>query len=704
MVCWRVMQEPLINNAILVDAAGSGRSLAFVDITPRRRSQLAQLGIVTTLDLLNWLPRRYERFHHGLPVTQIKVGQMVTVQGMVVQTRLHRRRPMRFEALLEDASGRCVLTWFNRRDLADKIKPETLLHAAGKAGIYKGRIQLVQPEIKIVEKMQPALSSDGIEPVYPASADVSKRFIADLLVQHLEECLADVVEWFSEAHLSQRHLMPLRQAYRQLHRPVAMPEIVRAQRTIAYHEIILFQLALEIRRYHQKHSIVAEKLRTDNLVDQRIRALIPFDLTPAQNRVIAELRQDLSQVEPMNRLLQGDVGSGKTVVALYAMLMAVAAGKQAALLAPTELLAEQHYESISQLLSNSRVQIELLTAGVTAAKRADILTRLASGELHMVIGTHALLGNPVEFGHLSLLVVDEQHKFGVHQRAMLRHRYANVHTLVMTATPIPRTLAMTWFGDLDVSTIDGLPPGRHPVSTRKVTGAQLPDVYQYMQQQIRDGRQVYVVAPAIDEGVSELDNVNEVLGDLARHLPAEVRIEPLHSRLSAEQRRRTMDQFRAGRIHMLVSTTIIEVGVDVPNATVMLVRQAERFGLAQLHQLRGRIGRSSLKSVCILCSDDDSDEAKARLDALVKNASGFRVAEEDLRIRGMGEMVGTRQSGMPEFLFPDFLLEIPFLQMTRRDAAAVVGADPHLIAHENIRLRHEVYRRYEATLLLADVA
>ncbi len=698
------MQDAPIENPVTAEPPVGGRALAFAGLTPRRRSQLAQLGIITTLDLLNWLPRRYEQFQNGLPITQIKAGQMVTVQGMVVQTRLHRRRPMRFEALLEDASGRCVLTWFNRRDLADKIKPETLLHAAGKAGTYKGRIQLVQPEIKLVEKIEAVPPRDGIEPVYPASADLSKRFIADLVAQHLEECLADIVEWFSEAYLLERHLMPLRQAYRRLHQPTSTPEIVRAQRTIAYHEIILFQLALEIRRYHQKHSTVAEKLRTDDRVDQRIRALIPFELTPAQNRVIADLRRDLSHRDPMNRLLQGDVGSGKTVVALYAMLMAVAAGKQTALLAPTELLAEQHFESISHLLSGSRVQVELLTAGAAPAKRADIIARLKSGELHLVIGTHALLSDPVEFGHLALLVVDEQHKFGVQQRAMLRHRQANVHTLVMTATPIPRTLAMTYFGDLDVSIIDGLPPGRHPVITRKVTSEQLPEVYQYMQQQIRDGRQVYVVAPAIEDGVSELDSVTAVLTDLTRHLPTDIRVEPMHSRLAAEQRHQTMDQFRAGHIHVLVSTTIIEVGVDVPNATIMLIRQAERFGLAQLHQLRGRIGRSNLKSVCILCSDDDSDEAKARLDALVKNASGFRVAEEDLRLRGMGEMVGTRQSGMPEFLFPDFLLEIPFLQMTRRDAAVVIAADPHLIAPENARLRHEVYRRYESTLLLADVA
>ena len=498
--------------------------------------------------------------------------------------------------------------------------------------------------------------------------------------------------------------MPLRQAYRQLHKPSTLGDITRAQRTIAYHEIILFQLALEIRRYHQKHSVTAERLRTDDRVDERIRALIPFELTAAQKRVIAELRADLARQEPMNRLLQGDVGSGKTVVALYAMLMAVAAGKQAALLAPTEILAEQHFYSISNLLAKSRVQVELLTAGTLAAKRADILARLASGELHMIVGTHSLLGDPVEFRHLALLVVDEQHKFGVEQRAMLRHRQANVHTLVMTATPIPRTLAMTYFGDLDVSIIDGLPPGRCPIATRKITSRQLPEVYRYMEQQLNAGRQAYVVAPAIEEGVKELDNVNAVLTDMAAHLPANVRMQPLHSRLTAEERRQTMERFRSGDIDVLVSTTIIEVGVDVPNATLMLIRQAERFGLAQLHQLRGRIGRSNLKSLCILSSDDDSDEAQARLNAMVKNSSGFRVAEEDLRLRGMGQMVGTRQSGMPEFLFPDFLMEIPFLQMTRRDAAAVILTDPHLIAPEHARLRHEVYRRYESTLLLADVA
>jgi ATP-dependent DNA helicase RecG len=698
------MQQPAVKTATSTDTPDGGRPLTFDGLTPYRRTQLAKLGIFTTLDLLNWLPRRYEEFQAGIAIDQIKPGQRVSVEGMVIQTRLHRRRPMRFEVLLEDRTGRCVLTWFNRRDLADKIKPETLLQASGKAGLYKGRLQLTQPDFKLLDKLESALPSDGIEPVYPATADVSKRFIAELVARHLDECLEDVVEWFTPEHLAQRHLVPLRQAYRQLHKPGSMVDITRAQRTIAYHEIILFQLALELRRYHQKHSVTAEPLRTDDRVDERIRALIPFELTVAQNRVIAELRRDLARREPMNRLLQGDVGSGKTVVALYAMLMAVAAGKQAALLAPTEILAEQHYYSITNLLAKSRVQVELLTAGVPAAKRADVLEKLSGGDLHLIVGTHALLSEPVEFKHLALLVVDEQHKFGVEQRAMLRHRQANVHTLVMTATPIPRTLAMTYFGDLDVSIIDGLPPGRHPIATRKVTGRQLPEVYAYIQQQLQAGRQAYVVAPAIEEGVQELDNVNAVLADMATHLPPNVRIEPLHSRLTADQRRQTMERFRSGEIHVLVSTTIIEVGVDVPNATIMLIRQAERFGLAQLHQLRGRIGRSNLKSVCILCSDDDSEEAQARLDAMVKNGSGFRVAEEDLRLRGMGQMVGTRQSGMPEFLYPDFLQEIPFLQMTRRDAATVILADPHLIGPEHARLRHEVYRRYQSTLLLADVA
>lgn len=676
----------------------------FAGLTARRRTELARLGMTTAIDLLNWLPHRYEQFQNGIAIAEIKPGQLVTIQGLIVQTRLIRRRPLRFEALLEDPTGRCVLTWFNRRELAATIKPGTCIRAAGKVAIYKGRPQIVQPDISIVEDLEPTVKSDGIVPIYPASADISRRFIAELISRHLDACLAEVGEWFTEDFLVHRHLMTLTNAYRQLHKPESLAGIAQAQRTIAYHEIFLFQLALEIRRYHLRHSLSACKLRTDDQVDQRIRALLDFALTAAQNRVIGDLRKDLSRSQPMNRLLQGDVGSGKTVVALYAMLMAVAAGKQAALLAPTEILAEQHLLTIRAALSASRVQLELLTANTPPARRVDILQRLASGELNLLIGTHALLAEPVTFGNLAILVVDEQHKFGVEQRAHLRRRQANIHTLVMTATPIPRTLAMTYFGDLDVSLIDGLPPGRHPIHTRKVTTPQLPEVYRYMRDKIAAGRQAYVVTPAIEDGSLELASVTTVLGELAASMGPEIRIAPLHSRLTAEARRDTMERFRAGEIQVLVCTTIIEVGVDVPNASLMLIRQAERFGLAQLHQLRGRIGRSSHQSVCILASDDASDGAQARLNALVRHSSGFKIAEEDLKLRGMGEMVGTRQSGLPDFLFPEFLHEMPFLQMIRRDARDRVTRDPHLLAPEHAKLREQVFQRYRHTLLLADVA
>jgi ATP-dependent DNA helicase RecG len=673
-------------------------------VGPRRAELLAKLGITVCADLLDYFPRDYVQFQGKLNISALQAGQLASIDGRIIQTRIIRRRPRRFEALLEDDSGRCVLTWFNRLDVAEKIIPGAQICAIGRVAFYNGRPQMVQPRFTLIDDASETVTEAALQSVYSVTADLSPSMMARIIRENLPGLLPHVTEWFETQYLHQRKLIPLRQAYRLIHQPATRNDIEAARRSLAYHEFFLNQTAVHIKRYHHQQVHTAPVLRTDATVDTRIRKLLDFSLTAAQDRVVAQLRKQLSQTRPLNMLLQGDVGSGKTVVALYAMLVAVASGAQAALLAPTEVLAEQHYQTIQRYLARSRVNVALLTSSSPAAARNSARAGLEDGKLGLVIGTHALLQEDVKFKNLALLVIDEQHKFGVEQRAAIRNRYAGVHTLVMTATPIPRTLALTLFGDLDVAVIDELPPGRRPVLTRIMDAQSRREVYEFVRKELLAGRQAYVVLPAIDENIQELRNATQVFNELGTEMLKDFRIGLVHGRLGTEERRGVMDQFRTGKIDVLVSTTVIEVGVDVPNATVMVIEQADHFGMAQLHQLRGRVGRSMHKSYCILVAPQSDDTASARLAALVRYSSGFKIAEEDLKLRGMGEIVGTRQSGSSDLHFPNLLLDPVLLPAARRDARALIKADPHLIKPEHAAIRQLIGKKFGQTLALADTA
>ena len=672
-------------------------------VGPKRAEILRAMGIITCGDLLNNFPRDYVQSQGQVHVAQLQSGQLASIAGEIIQTRAIRRRPARFEALLQDDSGHCVLTWFNQMYMAEKLVPGMKVRASGKVKFFKARPQMLQPRIEFLITSGTTVEVRELKPVYPASGDLTNRVIVAIMEQNLPVLLSQVREWVPAESLTLRRLISRRNAYELIHRPGAWKYVHMARQTLAFHEFLLHQLAVGMKRHHQRTMENALILRTDDAVDHRIRALLPFYFTAAQERVIAQLRRDLAARHPMNRLVQGDVGSGKTVVALYAMLSAVAAGAQAALLAPTEVLAQQHLFSLERFLVNSRVKIALLTAAVSETEKKRALAGIANGSIGCVIGTHALLQNPVNFKNLAMLVVDEQHKFGVQQRAMMRGRYAGVHTLVMTATPIPRTLAMAIFGDLDVSTIDELPPGRQPIVTRAVPSTRRADVYAYLCQQVLSGRQGYVVLPAIDENAASLLGATQAFNELRNGALKTCRVGLLHGRMEPSARRESMEQFRNGQIDVLVCTTIIEVGVDVPNATVMVIEHAERFGLAQLHQLRGRVGRGNYKSACILLFDNELPETPPRLAAMVKYAGGFDIAREDLKIRGMGEIVGERQSVRPDMLFSDLLLA-PFLLPSARELAqSIIKADPHIISPEHSELRKELLARFREALPLADV-
>ncbi|HVX84296.1 MAG TPA: ATP-dependent DNA helicase RecG [Phycisphaerae bacterium] len=724
-----------------------------------RALQLGLLGLKTCGDLLFHFPRDYLRFSDEAPVSEIRVGEMATIRGTLLQTRLLPKKPRRFEALLEDAAGdgpagngariRCVLTWFNPYGLDKKLLPGMLIRATGKVTSFRDRLQIVQPHYEILdEHADHAPKTARIEPVYPATTDLPSPMLAKIIGNVLDSLLPQIEEWFPEAHLRERNFFTRREALEKIHRPGTLKEAITAKRTLAYHEFFLHQAAVAIKRYHQRNSNPAIPLRVDDAVDTRIRALLPFELTAAQNRVIDSLRKDLNATKPMNRLLQGDVGSGKTVVALYAMLAAAATqradtpptaaagapqplGHQAALMAPTEILAEQHFITLSRFLEGKKVQPLLLTGSVTGADRERTLAAIAGGSAGLVVGTHALLSEAVQFKSLALIVIDEQHKFGVEQRSLIRTKPSGSglapHTLVMTATPIPRTLAMTAFGDLDVSVIDELPPGRQPIFTKMTPSSNRADVYDWLAKKLAAGDQAYIVVPAIDEEPplaqdapldpaqdnaaqdstlrtqDSLRNAVAVQRELQSGPLARQRVGLIHGRMPRDVRQHIMERFRQHLIDALVATTVIEVGVDVPNATIMVVEHADRFGLSQLHQLRGRVGRGGKQSYCILLADQKTDEAVARIQAMVRHSSGFKIAEEDLKLRGMGHLIGTAQSGRTDIHFADLLFDPHLLPMSRRDAFNLIAADPRLLDPSHASLRTQILTRFADSITLADV-
>jgi len=578
---------------------------------------------------------------------------------------------------------------------------------------------------------------ERVRPVYPSVDGLPSDRIAGLIDSCLDSLLPQIEDHFTPADLARAALPPLADAYRMLHRPANEDEALAARRRLAYDELFLLQAGLAIRRHQSRDRLQAPALRITAAVDSHILARLPFTLTTAQRRVIEEIRADLSSAVPMNRLLQGDVGAGKTAVALYAMLAAAASRFQSALLAPTEILAEQHAASILDMLRGSTLRIELLTGSLPAAQRASICARAAAGDIDILIGTHALLSDQLQFKSLALLVIDEQHRFGVEQRAHLRRRAESdgarvPHTLVMTATPIPRTLSLTLLGDLDVSVIDELPPGRLPVKTRVVDSARAAEVYEFLAQRLAKGERAFIVVPRIDADHDEdadplpfetptpspealvaaqlTPSSAPPLRDVASHLSLlsqtwlkDFSLAALHGRLDHAQRDAVMSRFRAGSLHALVCTTVIEVGVDVPDASLMVIENADRFGLAQLHQLRGRVGRGSRPSLCVLLADPRTSDASARLSAMLESSDGFLIAERDFEIRGMGEIFGTRQSGLAPFRAASFPRDAELLSLARRHARDLTASDPDLRAHDRALLRKRLMRAYGAGLGIADV-
>jgi ATP-dependent DNA helicase RecG len=519
----------------------------------------------------------------------------------------------------------------------------------------------------------------------------------------VDEFADSLEEVFPEALLKRYGVMPLVEAVRAIHHPADRQQMELARRRFVFQELFVLQLALSVRRSEQR-ALKAFELPTNAKIDARIRRLLPFELTESQEAAIAEITADMALDRPMNRLLQGDVGSGKTIVALYAMLVCVAHGRQAALMAPTEILARQHADTLAQMLEESRVKWALLTGGQSRSERAELLQQIASGGINVVIGTHAVVQDAVEFKELGLVVVDEQHKFGVRQRSALREADVAPHYLVMTATPIPRTLSMTLFGDLDFSTLRTLPEGRQPVNTYLVEPDQEPKWWHFVRERLLEGRQAFVVAPLVDESENvAAPSVAQAFERLTNGELAAFRLGLLHGRMASPEKQRAMEDFRSGATQVLVSTTVIEVGVDVPNATVITVAGADRFGLAQLHQLRGRVARGTRPGFCGVLLGEINESAHERLSAFAASTDGFALAELDFELRGPGDLFGTQQHGLPPLRIANLQTDREVVDEARREAQLLVAADPGLKHADNARLRQQMMSRYGRALELGDV-
>ncbi|HET9743974.1 MAG TPA: ATP-dependent DNA helicase RecG [Terriglobales bacterium] len=681
---------------------------------------LGEKGIATVEDLLYYLPFRYEDRANPQSIADLRPGQMASVIGEVRGSALYRTRngmPI-FELIVAQGRTAIACTWFHGAYLKDRFKPGQVLALYGKVeagfGRSRGRLQLMQPQIEVLgtdpeeiadvdlleSKIEESPEFGRIVPVYEAAGKLNSRWFRRTIHRALQELAPELPDGIPASIQQRLGLAPRRQAFVEAHFPVVGESIADlesrntpAHRRLIFEELFFLEVGLELKRRNLRRRTGTSFQLTDS-VRAAIKKLLPFHPTAAQKRVLAEIAADMQSPAPMRRLLQGDVGSGKTIVALEAAVIAIENGYQAALMAPTEILATQHYLSARKLLEDHGYRVALLTGSLEESRKRDTRRHLARGDAHLVVGTHALIEEKVEFSKLGLIVVDEQHRFGVMQRWRLMRKpsdeTAEPDVLVMTATPIPRTLALTLYGDLDVSILDELPPGRTPIVTRCVSDERAAEVWQFLRKQVAQGRQAYVVYPVIEgseaphefqpEGTkikgAGLKAATAMYDELRKKVFPDLRVGLLHGRLSADEKEIIMGRFKRGEIDVLVATTVIEVGVDVPNATMMVVEHAERFGLSQLHQLRGRIGRGSARSYCVLMTAGKiTEEGQRRLDAMVGTQDGFAIAELDLELRGPGEFFGTRQAGAPSFRVANLIRDRKLLELARAEAQQIVNSD-----------------------------
>jgi len=674
-------------------------------------TKFSKLGVKTVRDLLYYFPRRHLDYSQRKFISQLTAGEEETIIANVWQAqevRLGGRRST--EAIVGDETGNVRVVWFNNPYLAKKLLTNTRVVISGRVSLFGGRHVFESPEWELAEDRE-LIHTGRLVPLYPLTQGLRPRQVRKLMKEVVDQWAWQVEDFLPPALKQRCNLLELPQAISQAHYPEDETLKDKARVRLAFDELFLLQLGVLSKKRNWQENQPSSPFTAETTVLDTFLKSLPFELTAAQQRVLNELLADLQKPRPMSRLLQGEVGSGKTVVATAALLIAAANGYQGAFMAPTEILAEQHFNTICQLLSRvgdreeeedylhsysgllpRPLTVALLIGDITQGRKQELQQRILDGDIDIVIGTHALIQKGVEFHHLGLAVVDEQHRFGVTQRSALRQKGFSPHMLVMTATPIPRTLALTLYGDLDLSVIDQLPPGRPEVKTKWLKPEQRDSAYAFIRRQIASGRQAFIICPLIEE--SEAIQARAAVAEyerLSQEVFPELRLGLLHGRMSAAEKDNVMRRFRSGELNILVSTPVVEVGIDVPNATVMLVEGADRFGLSQLHQFRGRVRRGQEQSYCMLLAQDPSAIARERLDIIENTQDGFQLAEEDLRLRGPGEFFGTRQSGMPDLRMAK-LSDVGLLELARSEAIKLFQIDPGLDKPEHQPLAKELAR------------
>lgn len=678
-------------------------------IGPRNAEKLSKLGLFTVRDLLFYYPRDHIDYGNQVNIRQLKAGETVTLVATVKRCTCFvspkNSKLTILELVVRDSTGQLKISKFlagsrfSSRGWQEQQKkqypPGAVIAASGLVKEGRYGVTLDNPEIEVIDHVGASIESNKVGrvlPVYSLTEGVAADLVRKAVIGALP-AVTQIIDPLPEALREKYELMGLQDAISQIHYPPTGEALAAARHRLVFDEFFYLQLGLLQRRQdHQERMTGVVLPPTGALIDEFYKVL-PFSLTNAQQRVVNEILADLQKPTPMNRIVQGDVGSGKTVVGVVAILAAIQAGYQAALMAPTEVLAEQHYRKLVSWFNLLHLPVELLTGSTKMSQRRPMLAQLATGELPLLVGTHALIEDPVQFARLGLVVIDEQHRFGVQQRARLQQKGENPHVLTMTATPIPRTLALTLHGDLDVSQIDELPPGRKAIQTTALTGKERSHAYDLIRREVAQGRQVYVVLPLVEESEKlDLKSAIEEHQHLQELVFPEFSVGLLHGRMTSAEKDEAISRFRDNETQLLVSTTVVEVGVDVPNATVMLIEHAERFGLSQLHQLRGRVGRGAEQSFCLLMSSTKSETARQRLKVLEQSQDGFFISEMDLRFRGPGEVLGTRQSGLPDLALASLVDDQEVLQLARQAAERVMEIDPAL--QRWLPMKEELRRRY----------
>ncbi|ABY94959.1 MULTISPECIES: ATP-dependent DNA helicase RecG [Thermoanaerobacter] len=668
-------------------------------VGPKRAKLLKKLGINTVEDLLFYFPKDYENRSDILKIEDLKVGEKQTFRGYIAGSprEIKTSKVIITKVPVKDGTGAVELVWYNQPYIKNNFKIGEEYIINGKLQFKYGQLIVENPVLEKSEDFK--LNTGRIVPIYGLTEGLTQNAIRKIMFNALHDYVQEVEEFFDEEFLSEKGLMDIKNALININFPQNEAYLEQAKYRFKYQELFLLQMAL----FLMKRSVKEKKGIKFEQADLKPFLMgLPFKLTLAQIKVLKEIIADMNSHKVMNRLVQGDVGSGKTVVAACSMYIAVKNGYQVAMMAPTEILAKQHYYTLKELFRNTDIKIGLLSGSISPSNKKEVLEKIKNGDYDIVVGTHALIEDNVIFNNLGLCITDEQHRFGVRQRALLTQKGENPDVLVMTATPIPRTFALILYGDLDISIIDQLPPGRKKVKTYVISSSVREKAYEFAMKEVKKGRQVYVVCPLIEES----DKINAMSAEIVyreiyKDAFKEAKVGLLHGKMADSDKEKVMEEFVNGKIDILVSTTVIEVGVNVPNATVMIVENAERFGLAQLHQLRGRVGRSEFQSYCILISYSNSDIAKKRLGVLAQTSDGFKIAEKDLEIRGPGEFLGLRQHGLPEFKIANIFEDIDVLKRVQKDVEELLEKDPKLENYPKLRsiLLNQFYQKLEGIIL-----